>query len=106
MPKRGDIALVKFPYTDFSGEKIRPALVIAHSTDHAVTLFITSQSTGQREWNVKIAASKGNGLAVNSMIRCDKIASFDLRIVQGTIGIAPPSVLRAIDTKLRKLLKL
>ena len=106
MPKRGEIALVKFPYTDFSGEKIRPALVIAHSVDHAVTLFITSRATGRREWNIKIEASNSSGLAVDSMIRCDKIASFDLRIVQGTIGTASPSVMRAVDDKLRRLLKL
>lgn len=106
MPRRGDIVLVAFPFTDLSGEKRRPALIIASSRDHCVTLFITSRTLGEKKWNVPISATKESGLAIPSILRCDKIASFDAQIVQGAIGKAPQDTMRRIDAKLRTLLRL
>ena len=103
MPKKGDIILVAFPFTDLSGEKLRPALVVGVSRYHVVTLFITSRSTGERRWQIAITASAESGLIVPSFARCDKIASFDMRIVTGRIGRAGPSALKAVDAKLRIL---
>ncbi|OGG79864.1 hypothetical protein A3A39_04745 [Candidatus Kaiserbacteria bacterium RIFCSPLOWO2_01_FULL_54_13] len=106
MPRKGAIVLVAFPFTDLSGEKLRPALVVGVSRDHLVTLFITSRLTGERRWHVPIAASTESGLVVASFVRCDKVASFDIRIVAGEIGRAGGLVVRAVDVKLRKLLRL
>ena len=106
MPDRGAIILVTFPFTDLSGEKLRPALVVGVSRDHVATLFITSRTTGERRWQVAVAASEENGLVVASFIRCDKIASFDVRIVVGKIGRAGPSIMKAVDAKLRRFLRL
>ena len=106
MPKRGDIALVNFPFTDLSGEKRRPALIIAISAHQFVTLFITSQVEGERKWSVPIRATRESGLLVPSMIVCDKVASFDSLIVKGAIGKAPQDTMRKIDSKLRTLLRL
>src|SRR3989344_6946596 len=86
MPKKGDIILVAFPFTDLSGEKLRPALVVGVSRYHVVTLFITSRSTGERRWQIAITASAESGLIVPSFARCAKIASFDMRIVTGRLG--------------------
>lgn len=106
MPRRGDIVLVAFPFTDLSGDKRRPALIIASSSDHCVTLFITSRIQGEKKWTVPISATRGSGLSVSSIIRCDKIASFDVRIIQGAIGKASRDTMRRIDAKLRLLLRL
>jgi mRNA interferase MazF len=106
MPKRGDIVLVTFPFTDLTGEKQRPALVIARSADHCVTLFITSRTRGDKRWLVRVDATKSNGLLVPSVIRCDKIASFDMRIIHGRIGRASDAAMREISSKLRRLLSL
>lgn len=103
MPKKSDIILIAFPFTDLSGEKLRPALVVGVSRDHVVTLFITSRSNGERRWQIAIAADAESGLLVPSFVRSDKIASFDVRIVTGKIGRAGPSVMKAINTKLRTL---
>ena len=106
MPEKGDIVLVTFPFTDLSGEKQRPALVVARTADHCVTLFVTSRLYGEKKWQVAVRPNKENGLVVPSVIRCDKIASFDLRIVRGAIGTASPAIMRAVDAKLRRLLSL
>ena len=43
--KKGDIVLVRFPFTDMSSEKLRPALVLAPENQEkdVVLAFITTQ---------------------------------------------------------------
>ena len=103
---KGDIILVTFPFTDFSGEKRRPALVVGISEEHAVVAFITTQKTGPRRWIVPLAASAKTGLLTPSYARCDKILSVDIKITGGAIGISDQGTMKAVDSKLRTLLKL
>lgn len=106
MPEKGDIVLVVFPFTDVSGNKRRPALVVGVSGEHAIVIFITSKATGERRWRVEVPHTGHTGLSVASAVRCDKIASFDLRIITGKIGDAPKRTMVAVDSKLRHLLEL
>jgi len=42
---RGDVVLVRFPFTDLSGLKLRPALIVGRvSGDDVVLAFVTSQT--------------------------------------------------------------
>lgn len=106
MPERGDIVLVVFPFTDLSGEKRRPALVVGSSNDHVVVLFITSRSTGARAWRVPVPVTKQTGLRAASAVRVDKIASVDVALITGAIGTVSPVVLKKVDSALRILLGL
>jgi mRNA interferase MazF len=48
---RGDVVLVLFPFTDLSGQKRRPALVVGRvSGDDLIVAFVTSRilTTGSR----------------------------------------------------------
>src|SRR3989344_8263540 len=105
MPKGGDIILVAFPFTDLTGEKRRPAIVIGASEVPCITLFITSRVQGGRLWHVPIAADETSGLVLPSIIRCDKIASFDMKVVQGQLGRASKETMQRDKLKLRKLLR-
>jgi mRNA interferase MazF len=42
--KKGDIILIPFPFTNLSGRKLRPALVLAVSPADIIVAFITSQT--------------------------------------------------------------
>lgn len=50
-PARGEVVLVNFPFTDLTGRKLRPAVVIAAGDYHSDIILcqITSQDYGDRE---------------------------------------------------------
>ena len=41
---KGDIILITFPFTDLSGSKLRPALVLADRSFDVTVCFITTQT--------------------------------------------------------------
>ena len=93
----GTIILARFPFTDLSGDKRRPALVVSRDNDRRADLvvcFITSVPRTGPDM-VPIAADAGTGLKVNSMVRFDKIATLDRTVIAGKLGDAPPDWLAA-----------
>jgi mRNA interferase MazF len=93
----GSIILARFPFTDLSGDKRRPALVVSRDNDQRsdlVVCFITSvPRTGPNM--APIAASPATGLKVPSVVRFDKIATLDRSVIAGKLGDAPPPWLTA-----------
>jgi len=93
----GSIVLTRFPFTDLSGPKVRPALVISRDNDKRADLvlaFITSNTDAWRD-SMAIAPSRRNGLKVASTVRFDKVAALELRVIVGKIGDAEPAFLKA-----------
>lgn len=43
---KGDILLISFPFTDFSGTKVRPAVILMETELDVTVAFITSQFNG------------------------------------------------------------
>jgi hypothetical protein len=41
--KKGDIVLIPFPFTNFKGNKLRPALILVNSETDITVCFITTQ---------------------------------------------------------------
>lgn len=108
MYRRGTIVLVPFPFTDLSGSKVRPAVIISNGkigSDVAV-LFITSQTKLRGKHLVHIAPSKENGLKAKSKIVCSKIATLEAKIVLGELGNISADVQHTLDTELKKVLGL
>jgi mRNA interferase MazF len=96
----GSIVLTRFPFTDLSGDKRRPALVVSGDNDRRTDLvvcFITSiLRTGPDI--APIAAVAGTGLKVPSVVRFDKLATLDRSVIAGSIGDAPADWLTANKT--------
>jgi mRNA interferase MazF len=86
----GSIVLTRFPFTDLSGDKRRPALVVSRDNDRRsdlVVCFITSiPRTGPDI--APLAATTGTGLKVPSAVRFDKLATLDRSIIVGRLGNA------------------
>ena len=59
---KGEIVLIPFPFTDLSGIKNRPALVLVENEDDITVSFITTQLKLQEELDVKVEPDTENGL--------------------------------------------
>lgn len=93
----GSIVLTRFPFTDLSGDKRRPALVVSRDNGRRTDLvvcFITSVPRTGPDM-APIEPRPGTGLKVPSVVRFDKLATLDLGVIAGKLGEAPPEWLDA-----------
>ncbi len=88
----GTIVLTRFPFTDLSGDKRRPALVVSRDNDRRppdlVVCFITSIPRTDPDM-APLAATPGTGLKILSVVRFDKLATLDRTVITGKLGDAP-----------------
>ena len=108
MYKKGTIVLIPFPFTDLSGSKVRPALILYSATKSIdiVVVFITSQIKNLTQFEVPIKPTPSNGLKVPSIIVCNKIASLDAKIVLGKLGFSDSNIVESVNCELRKVFAL
>ena len=94
MHQRGEIVLGRFPFTDGSGAKFRPLLVLAAapgSYPDYLVMFITSQLTHAVP-GVDLVLGPGDpqfagtGLKVASAFRVGKIATISDALIAGSLG--------------------
>lgn len=103
MYRHGAIVLVPFPFTNLTGSKVRPAVIISKGKigQDVVVLFITSQSKSQEPHLVSVAPNTQNNLKSKSHIVCSKLATLDTGIILGEIGMLAPATQSKIDKKLK-----
>lgn len=103
---KGDIVLIPFPFTDLSGIKNRPALILVDGEADLTVSFITTQLKWQEDFDVKIEPSQTNGLKRTSLIRLGKLATIDKDLVIGKLGKLSQDELSNVDKNLVKIFKL
>jgi mRNA interferase MazF len=95
----GSIVLTRFPFTDLTADKLRPALVISRDNERrsdVVLAFITSNAqAADNPDTLRIEPSAANGLKVASVVRFDKIVTLEKQIIVGKLGDVEPEVLFA-----------
>ena len=77
----GDIVEVPFPFTDLSGFKSRPALVMAISKMDITVVYISSHSSWAAYEDFLLQPTAENGLIVLSLVRIGKIFSISPSLV-------------------------
>jgi mRNA interferase MazF len=93
----GSIVLTRFPFTDLSGDKRRPALVVSRDNGRRTDLivcFITSVPRSGPDM-AALDALPDTGLKVPSVVRFDKLATLDRSVITGKLGDAPSDWLAA-----------
>jgi mRNA interferase MazF len=103
---KGDIVLITFPFTDLSGSKLRPAVILTDTTIDLTVCFITTQLEWQEITDVQIVPTSFNGLKKQSLIRVSKIATLDKTLAKGLLGRLTSSELSDLNDKLKILLRL
>ncbi|MBN8572728.1 MAG: type II toxin-antitoxin system PemK/MazF family toxin [Candidatus Kapabacteria bacterium] len=103
---KGDILLVTFPFTDLTGSKLRPVVILAESSLDITVCFITTQLQWQDSTDMRIEPTLANGLKKQSLIRISKIATIDKALVKGLLGKLTTVEITDLDNKLKILFQL
>jgi mRNA interferase MazF len=103
---KGDIVLITFPFTDLSGSKLRPAVILTDTNLDLTVCFITTQIQWQEPADVILLPNLTNRLKKQSLIRTSKIATLDRSLVKGLLGRLAPNELAELNNKLKLLFQL
>ena len=85
---KGDVVVLPFPFSDLSGNKRRPALVVAALPgDDGILCQITSRhKTDPLALSLEAADFLSGGLPVDSFIRPNKIFTADRNLILSVAG--------------------
>ena len=103
---KGDIVLIIFPFTDLTGSKLRPAVILTQTNIDLTVCFITTQIQWQEPTDVILSPNPTNGLKKQSLIRTSKIATLDKALSKGLLGRLTESELNDLNNKLKVLFQL
>ena len=112
---RGEVVLVDYPYSDGTGSKVRPALVVQNDdlnlqiTDTILASISRSQHRASAtQLLVEIGTSEGvqSGLRQDSMVQCENLLTIDQRQIIAAIGRLTSPLMQQIDDCLKSALGL
>lgn len=103
--KKGDIVLIPFPFSDLSGTKFRPALILFVNDDDVTVCFITSQTKWLDQFDIFIKPSIENGLKKDSILRLTKIATLERSLIVGKLGCLEMKYVYIVIENFIKLIK-
>jgi mRNA interferase MazF len=94
MLHRGDITLAQFPFTDLTGAKLRPVLILAVTAGlhrDFLVMFISSQlyqavPSVDMVLDATHPAFAGSGLKAPSVFKVTKIATLSESLIVGPVG--------------------
>lgn len=105
-PAAGQIALIRFPFSDLSGTKLRPALILAASDrSDWIACQITSNPYGDtRSIQIDQVSFSSGGLSRVSFVRPAKLFTAHESLFAGTAGSLQPEVLAAIRERVAAII--
>jgi mRNA interferase MazF len=110
---RGDVVLADWYYTDLSGSKLRPAVVVqADFLNGLIDDTILVQVTGTRhgiagtEVEVDPAVETNSGLTKISYVCCTNIMTEEQAQIHKVIGMLSDAIMRQIEDCLKKVLEI
>jgi len=113
--KRGTIVLSPFPFTDLSGKKVRPALVVSR-TDRPGSDVLLAFLTSYRSQSLLLPSDLLlldsdpdfvlTGLKASALVKLDKLVTVEKSILLGELGELSPALMHQADNKLRHALGL
>lgn len=103
---KGDVVIIPFPFSNLSGSKRRPALVLTDLPGDDILLCqITSQHTNDRFAISLVQANFVSGsLPVDSFVRPTRIFTADKNIIIRKAGTVKPHVIQVVINEIVDLL--
>jgi mRNA interferase MazF len=105
--KRGEVVVVDFPFSDGSGAKRRPAVVVQAdllnraTTDTILASISTTATGGPTQVLIDASTDPNSGLSVACGVRCEKLAVIEQNTVYGTAGHLSRRTMQKVDTCLK-----
>ena len=114
--KRGDVVILDHPFSDGSGSKVRPALVVQNDRDNrrltnTIVALITrniSRTAEPSQLLIDIATADGqiSGLKQASAVVCTSLFTVAQTKIRRAIGTLPPALMAKVDECLKVALQL
>jgi hypothetical protein len=101
---RNEAVLLPIPFTNFASRKVRPAVVVGHSS-HPGDLFVVPISSQLQNVDLVLRDWQVAGLNVVCGIK-SQIATIEDRLVIRSLGILSPADQAALEDRLRSWLRL
>ena len=113
--RRGEIVIVDFPYSDQTGRKVRPALVVQSDVwnqrlEDTILALITSSrhrrvgAATQYFTDISTPEGQQTGLRLNSVVQCENLITYDRSLILRVIGSFSTSAMQQIDDCLKAAL--
>jgi mRNA interferase MazF len=113
--KRGKVVLTPFPFTDLSGNKVRPAVIVSSDARGGADVIVAFISTVFNPTNLQPTdvlllnndpEFHGTGLKASSVFKMDKVATISRAILLGELGDVLPTLQARLNAKLKLALDL
>jgi mRNA interferase MazF len=98
--QQGDIILIPFPFTDLTGSKKRPALILIVGIVDITVSFISTKLHCQEPADILLYPNSINGLKKPSLVRIGKMATIDKSLVIGKLGNLNLKEIKVLHKKL------
>lgn len=113
--QRGDVVMVDWLFSDRTGSKRRPALVVQadvynQSLDDTILALITGSArrrvgaATQLEIDISTADGKQTGLVINSVVQCENLVTVDRSFILSIRGRFSTALMQKIDDCLKAAL--
>lgn len=110
---RGEVVRVDWPYSDRTGSKVRPALVVQADALNGliadtvlVLISQTQRAVGMTEVKIDPTVESGCGLRYSSVACCNNLLTIDQGLIVQAIGRVSPALMQQVDDQLKTALGL
>lgn len=115
MTRRGDVVILDVPYSDRSGSKVRPALVVQADTYNqqlqqtVITIITSSQRRmvgAKTQVFIDLTTPDGrkSGLRSDSVVQCNHLVTIPRNAIHNTIGRLSAPLMYQVDDCLKESL--
>ena len=104
--KKGDIILIPFPFSDLTGNKLRPAIILFSTKLDVTVCFITTQFQWKNKYDLRLVPSPANGLKKDSIVKVSKLATLDKHLILGKIGNLEANNIISLNISLINIMQL
>src|SRR5262245_22586296 len=115
--QRGDVVIIDYPFSDGTGAKVRPALVVqgnrrnamlTHTIVALISKNLTHVASDPTQLLIDLATADGraSGLKVNSAVKCGNLFTINEIKIRNRIGLLSSALMLQINTCLREAFEL